>query len=431
LTDHDVIVVGGGLAGLTVARELQQRGHRVLVLEGRDRLGGRTWTTSFAGHDVEFGGTWIHWFQPHVWAEVTRYGLGVVESPAPEGCIQLTADGAQRSDPMEFFGRLAGLLAQFGHDAHELVERPFDIAYNPAFAEADAVTVRDRLDALDLGVADRDLLSAAWATLCAAPLDQVSAGAPLRWLAASGWDGMLWFDAVGRYKLRDGTRSLVEALAEDGGGEIALSSPVARVEDDGARVTVTTRDGSRHRARAAVLAVPVNVLDDIEIAPGLNAGQRAAAEEGQASQGFKVWIEAEGELDPFFALAPEECGMTWLQTEYFVDGRTLLIGFGPSAQRLRPDDRDAISAAVRTFAPGIRVLDIGGHDWNADEFSRGLWNVTRPGQATRLLADLQRPAGRVVLAGGDYATHWNGTIDGAIESGLRAALAVRARLAAS
>ena len=83
MAHHDVIVVGAGFAGLTAARELSRRGHSVLVLEARDRIGGRTWTTERLGRTLELGGTWVHWTQPHVWAELTRYGLEVVASPEP------------------------------------------------------------------------------------------------------------------------------------------------------------------------------------------------------------------------------------------------------------------------------------------------------------------------------------------------------------
>jgi pseudooxynicotine oxidase len=66
----DVVVIGGDLAGLTAARELGRRGRKVLLLEARERLGGRAWVSSFAGIDVEMGGTFVHRSQPHLWADV-------------------------------------------------------------------------------------------------------------------------------------------------------------------------------------------------------------------------------------------------------------------------------------------------------------------------------------------------------------------------
>ena len=58
---HDVVVIGGGIAGLTAARDLAHRGYGVVVLEARDRLGGRTWWKRFADsdHHAEVGATWF------------------------------------------------------------------------------------------------------------------------------------------------------------------------------------------------------------------------------------------------------------------------------------------------------------------------------------------------------------------------------------
>jgi monoamine oxidase len=79
---HDVIVVGGGFAGVTAAREASLRGRSVLLLEARDRLGGRTLTADWHGYPIEYGGAWVHWHQPHTWSEITRAGLGVEVSEA-------------------------------------------------------------------------------------------------------------------------------------------------------------------------------------------------------------------------------------------------------------------------------------------------------------------------------------------------------------
>jgi NADPH-dependent 2,4-dienoyl-CoA reductase/sulfur reductase-like enzyme len=76
LADYDAIVIGGGFAGVTAARELHQNGLRVLLLEARPRIGGRTFTSEVGGHELELGGAFFHWTQPHAWAEITRYGAG-------------------------------------------------------------------------------------------------------------------------------------------------------------------------------------------------------------------------------------------------------------------------------------------------------------------------------------------------------------------
>lgn len=66
---YDVIVIGAGFAGLIAARDLSRlHGLRVLLIEARDRIGGRTWTAKELGEDIEMGGTWIHWSVAHVQA---------------------------------------------------------------------------------------------------------------------------------------------------------------------------------------------------------------------------------------------------------------------------------------------------------------------------------------------------------------------------
>lgn len=56
-------------------------GLRVLLVEARDRIGGRSWSSNIEGYPFEMGGTWVHWHQPHVWREISRYQMrGELES---------------------------------------------------------------------------------------------------------------------------------------------------------------------------------------------------------------------------------------------------------------------------------------------------------------------------------------------------------------
>ena len=86
-------------------------------------------------------------------------------------------------------------------------------------------------------------------------------------------------------------------------------------------------------------------------------------------------------------------------------------------------DSSAVADAVHEFLPDAEVVSTDAHDWNADEFSQGTWMAYRPGQVMRHASALQRPEGRLTFAGSDLASGWVGWIDGAIESGHRAARA--------
>lgn len=71
----DVIVIGAGYAGLTAVRDACLAGLKVLLIEARDRIGGRSWSSNIGGYPFEMGGTWVHWGQSHVWREISRYQM--------------------------------------------------------------------------------------------------------------------------------------------------------------------------------------------------------------------------------------------------------------------------------------------------------------------------------------------------------------------
>jgi len=243
----DVTVVGGGFAGVVAARELSRAGRDVVVLEGRDRLGGRTWykPKALSGRTLELGGTWVHWLQPHVWAEITRYGLEVEESlgsSAAEEVLYVT--GGQRRSAMlpDLWAVMEEANERFCFDAAEVLPRPHDPLFDEeAIAAIDGFSVQDRIDKLDLSVEQRDVLNALWATCSSAPCSQAGLVSMLRWYALAGWNLGLMFDAVARYKLKRGTGALVEAIGRDSAAEVRLSTAVERIEQRSDAVTVTTR----------------------------------------------------------------------------------------------------------------------------------------------------------------------------------------------
>jgi pseudooxynicotine dehydrogenase len=430
--EQDVVVIGAGLAGLTAARELGKAGHRVLVLEGRDRIGGRTFTGEFAGTDVELGGAFVHWFQPHVFAELTRYGIPFAVPPEPTEWSYISKGQLHESTVADLAPRVSELFDRFFADARATLPLPHQpLVMADAVAAVDDLSVQDRLDRAGFTVEERDLLNAVLSTACSAPCSDAALTAMMRWFALPGWDFQLMLEAVGVFGLR--TADLVQALLTDGRPEVRVSTPVAAVEQHDDRVRVRARSGEEFSAPAAVVAVPLNTLNRIAFSPALDQGKRAAAEAGQASRGIKVWAHIRGDAEPRYVMAPDDHPITFLETERILgDGSQLLVAFGPDAERLPPHDDQQIRRAIGQLLPeAAEILAVTGHDWFTDEFSRGTWSVFRPGQLTGALPVLQAPHGRVLFAGADIADGWNGFMDGAIESGLRAAREVTRLLGAS
>jgi monoamine oxidase len=415
---HDVIVVGGGFAGVTAAREVALRGRSVLLLEARDRLGGRTWSADWDGIPVEYGGAWVHWHQPHTWSEITRGGLRV----------ELSED-AQRAHWWVGGDRREGTIAERDAIAergwNRFVDGVRDALPNPHdsllaldhLARFDRLSIADRLDELDLDQEERAVLEAELESLAHAPLEDAGAVSVLRWHALSGYSLALTQYTGGRVTLADGTGSLLDAIASAAPVERRLDTPVAAVRVRGDRVEVETRSGDFHAAAVAVVAVPLNVLGTIEFEPALSEGKQEAIAAGQASRGIKIFLRTRGSDVLENAIRPRHA-FGYLDTEVLLgEGEQLQIGFGIDAERFDPR---GLQRELDEILPGYELVGATWHDWLADEYARGTWAIHRPGWYSRHHAEMRRPEGRVLLAGSDIANGWAGFIDGAIESGLEA-----------
>jgi monoamine oxidase len=415
---HDVVIVGGGFAGVTAARELGAAGLDVVVLEARDRLGGRTWTDHRLGIAMEMGGTDVHWLQPHVWAEITRYGLALTEFTPPSDAYWI-ADGALRKGTMDDIVALyEPAMRELCNDARALFERPQTPFFNAGVAEADARTFDARLTELGIPRAERDAVEAFWSTAFQGPLTEGALTQALRWIALSGWDWMLCFDIASRYKLTAGTGALLDAIAGAAKAEFVLREAVSDVIQAEDSVLLRTRRGSEFHARAAVVTVPLNAAGMIRFDPPLSPGKQRAIEEGQLSRGFKLMAKLRGNPEPYICLGPGDHPITLVQYDQAVEGGHLAVAFGPDVTRIDPGDAKAVEAVFRTWRPEAEVDAVAFHDWVGDEFARETWAMLKPNQLTTAIPALQEPDGRAVFAGSDYAAGWAGFIDGAIESGL-------------
>lgn len=421
----DVVVVGAGVAGLIAARELARHGLRTVVLEARDRIGGRTWTDHRLGRDLEIGGTWLHWTQPHAWAEVHRYGLEVTRGPRSEETYWLAGGQVRRGTLDDFMTLIDPGMTRLLADTMRWIPRPDDPLRNADLTEADRHTIQEKLDELKLSVDEKNANESAWVGHFNAPLDQCSYVSALRWTAATAGSWHLMHEASAIFRLTGGTRALVEAVAADarstGRADIRMNAPVRSVTHDADGATVTYGEGRRIDARRVVVTLGQNLLDGLDVSPALPEEKLIPAREKTASRGAKAWIRVRGPIRPFFAYSSQHHPLSVVRTEYLGEDDAVLVAFGPDSTRIDVTDRDAVDAALRVWRDDLEILDVTGHDWMADPYAAETWLIQRPGQFTRHHRALQAATGVLHFASSDHADLWAGFIDGAAESAVRVA----------
>ncbi|KAJ4245835.1 hypothetical protein NW757_009690 [Fusarium falciforme] len=376
----DTIIIGAGFAG-----------HHVLLLEGRDRIGGRTWTSNVDGHLYEMGGTWIHWEQPHVYREMARYNLHrdfVVTGDVPNQprSVLVDDDGEKQHLSLEtFICILKGLIE--------------GIVGNEDF---------DNVGFFDV----------------------------LRWWALSGYSTSGLYEFTEVYKIKEGQTHFALQFFKEAVLSRRLSyifkTRVESVSDKNGSVTVTLRDGRQFRGRLLISTVPLNVLREVKFDPPLSATRDEAARIGQVHNGAKIHFKiGASETRPLSVLRyPKARMVTTLG-----DGRTKsngsrhMVAFGRNDASLSTeDDAKSFYDDAREAYPDMPVEKVLWHDWSRDELAKGGWCMYRPDFAFRYQDALRRRAGNVLFASADWALGWRGFIDGAIEEGTRAAFEVKNEL---
>ncbi|MEV8273069.1 NAD(P)/FAD-dependent oxidoreductase [Microbacterium sp. NPDC077184] len=420
---YDVAVVGAGFAGLIAARELTRAGKRVVVLEARDRIGGRTWLAERFGMPVELGGTWVHWSQPYVWAELARYGIGIVPSPTPERAFWWNGTTTVAGDPQDLLDVLDGPNTALMERAREVFPLPFSASASTAAVDLDGRSVREAIDALPITEEQNILLSSFWALNFNGRLDHAAFTQALRWVALTDGDWKTNWEACASYKVAGGTRALAEAIRDDSTADVRFGVDIRRIEHDDAQVRVISDKGEVVTAEQVLVTIPMHALSRVEFAPGLET-VAAATVDGQLGLGTKVWMSLEGEHAPFVAMGSADWPLNFIQSEYLRDGRTIVVGFGPDAASLDAGDTSAVQAALDRWDLGLRVVETAGHDWVSDPYAQETWPMHRTGFLTSHLAVLRATHGRIRFAGSDVADGWGGFIDGAVETGLTGARAI-------
>lgn len=397
-----VIVVGAGFAGLAAARELADRGAAVTVLESRERVGGRVWSTTLTnGAVVELGGEWIMEDDDALLGLADRFGIPAVE----------TGTDYRRREP---WGDIEAPLA--AQDA--LLE-----AANTARAalpddEAAGMTLGELLSRVPGDHGARRVVATRLAGTFGADLERV---------ALRAIDGDHAFTPGGQIcrRLGPGNQALARAIAESL-PDVRLGHAVHAIERDDAGVVV--RVGPHvERAEAVVVAVPVRIAERMRFTPALPDNLAAALRELRMGVASKFAVGTSGRPSPRSRQSTDL--PVWCWAANGEDGRSRLcvasFAGSPAAQAGLGIDAGLVGPwldAIRRMNPDLTLEgEPVMYAWPDDPYTLGAYSAWDNASWDRQ-AQLSRMVGRVAFAGEHTAgpAH-HGTMNGALLSGLRAA----------
>lgn len=415
-----VVVVGAGVAGLTAAHDLTAAGHDVVVVESRDRIGGRTWTHEVGGAPVDLGGSWIHGpFRNPLAEYVASIGVGWRNDGVWGTGLQLFDDAGRpcRHD------QLSALITAFSD---------FDPTEAAARLPADATFT----DAAEWYVADREL----------EPDHAAVARFAIQWLEGALNVGGLPSDisvaGIASYVLHGGGnvvvdggyRTLVAHLAEGLDVRLGTAATAVHHSPDGGTVSTTAGDLV---ADHVVVAVPLPVLQSrrIRFVPDIPA-HLAAADRLAMAHLEKIVLRFDRPVWPAHQrratfLADDRRFTSWVDMSRHA-GAPTLVGFynpfaTPGMAGTPLDERIAMAlASLRRAWPDLPD-PVAAHatDWTSDPDALGSYSFIPVGGSPDDMALLATPAAeRLHLAGEHTEQHYFGTVHGAFVSGRRAAAAV-------
>jgi monoamine oxidase len=369
---RQALVVGGGLSGLAAAYRLDQAGVDVVVLEARDRVGGRAWRIPVGDALFDAGCEALDREHPALRGLADEVGVSTWEAPPWSSDPPADLEGADGELFEEFEREIEALAARVDPDHPEGLE---------GAAELDALTLAGWLAArgaspLVLEAAE-NWIAVASSTVPTSEMSWLAYAVKLA--AAAAPTGLtLRFDG--------GPTALVEALLAALDGRVELNRPVGALEDDGSGVTVRIADGRTVRAERAILALPLTVQRGMRFDPPLPEPRQHALAEARYGAVVKEAAIFAGD----FSVPDPEVSADGHFYAAAHDPR-LLVRFAGAGAAARSVDLGGVAGAP----PDAQVAV----DWTAETWNRGSYLILGPGQLLTWGQRLGEPHGRLHFAG--------------------------------
>ncbi|WP_336652630.1 MULTISPECIES: flavin monoamine oxidase family protein [unclassified Leucobacter] len=408
----DIVVIGAGLAGLTAAWELEKAGHRCTVLEARNRVGGRTWSQRLGNGEVtERGGEYVFPTEFPIRRLAAEVGVPIMSHNVRYGRRTVNGRVISFAELGETTALVRDTLARMIADGER------GVSLERAFAEA-------------LGSGYRlDPVYRRTTTSAAADPERVSAEAVL--LHESSTVGG-YIEDGGRFV--GGNQALSLELARRLGDRVRLEHPIAALDQSESAVQVTLIDGTRFDADAAVLAVPLPILRELDLGFALPEGQQRALDHRFMGVAAKLGVPF-SRVDEDIALQhPEHTWWSWrslsIDGEHRISALSSFAG-GPFALDALgvTEGADGWVAALKKMRP---ELEIDGEvlltTWADDPWTRGSYTAPGLDWEAADAGAFELAAGRVAIAG--EHTGLAQSLSGAVDSGYRAAAAIERALEA-